>query len=51
MVCDLSPQRRRVFEARVPRDATMAELEAFSRRLMDIVSKRRDADNARRGSR
>ena len=44
VVVDVSPTSRRVFEARVPRDATDHELTDFLDQVRGILRKRRASD-------
>lgn len=44
IVCEAAPARKRLFEARIPKDATHAELEDFHRQIVGIMSKRRASD-------
>lgn len=44
VVVDAAPARRRLFEAFVPKDATVAELEDFHRQLVSILTRRRASD-------
>lgn len=44
IVVEMAPARRRLFECKVPRDATVAELEAAVREVATILRKRRASD-------
>lgn len=44
IVVDAPPGARRLFEARVPTDATLPELEAFHAELVRIIGRRRASE-------